>query len=393
MRLNDLMVFSSGIFFGTTGLLFEVGGNLQSSLRIIVIILAEILLLFSLNLKIDKKYFFPIVLFLIYFSSVCLSIVINNSSISYFFREAFFFGTVIVLYILLSNEEKVNIFFKGFMISFIILNAYYFFQIDFSQLMDPLYRKIGEYGANGVGKIAGFSIIFLVYFMYVTENKFLKVGMFILFLTSFIVITGAKSRTSIAMLFVAWLLMSYAIEKKRMAIISVILLFVVIVVNIEMLTLLIRLDDVTSTGEQNIYTLTGRTDIWHYGIELIKNNILFGIGPDRLESLTLWGEHITMDNSYLFIYLNSGALGFLSVLFVVFISFYNAISSLKFKSFYSILFLSGLLNTIVGISLTNIGTPDNFIIFFLLLMFSGINMKFLQSKEDRRYSSSTKRIL
>ena len=94
---------------------------------------------------------------------------------SFIVRELFFLSTIFCLYILLSYKEKIQVFFKGFIISLVILNFYYLSQIDYGMILEPLYRNFAEYGANGVGKIAAFTIVILAYFIYTTKSNIWKI--------------------------------------------------------------------------------------------------------------------------------------------------------------------------------------------------------------------------
>lgn len=371
---KDLLIVSAGLLFGITGLIFEVSGELQSVLRILVLVFADILILLSLRPKISKKYFPAIYLFGAYFISIGLSTIINDSEISFIVRELFFLSTIICLYILLSHEEKIQLFFKGFIISLIILNFYYLSQIDYGMIFDPLYRSFAKYGANGVGKIAAFTIVILVYFIYKAKSTIWKIVNSVTLFVPIVLLIASKSRTSFIFLIVSWILMLFILKQKKIAFFSIVFILIIVLFNLETIMLLVRLDDVTAGGEQNIYTLTGRTDIWMYGLELIKQNIFFGIGPYQSEELHMYGEHVTMDNSYLFLYLYAGMIGFIAIIILVLITIDNAFKNLKINPLFSVLLLGGYLNTIVGISLLNIGTPDNFLVLFLLLMFSGLKV-------------------
>ena len=126
------------------------------------------------------------------------------------------------------------------------------------------------------------------------------------------------------------------------------------------------------------FDLTGRLEIWTFLIELIRDNILFGVGfdglwqySDRFELIDLLGWRLTdAHNGYLEVLLQLGLVGFF--LFAVVFSFYASSvwylykANDQFKDIFVAIFIFIVLINIVSSHFLEVFSPVNFFMYMTI---------------------------
>lgn len=375
--MKNNLIFISGFLFGIAGWTIEFFPNNEFIFRTIIIIAAILLLLFSINFKLNRDDSKIIYYFLIYLMATTLSVFINEDSIQYIIREILLVVLVFCIISLLTDFIKFKIFISGLIISSSTLITYYFFKIDFANFFLSYYRFSTELGSTGIGEIG--LMLGVIYFNLIFKNNSKKESIvyLLLFVMSLVIILATKSRTSIILLCLSVFLYLYFEKKIKILILSIILLGIFSVINFNKIELILRVNPVVGyVGNNNITNLTGRTDIWAHGVELWQSSPLIGVGSSNAVAYAD-GHEAKLHNAYLQMIVSIGLFGFIPIIILFIRAFF------KFKksniTVFRILFLVGIISSFIESSLFNFGSPGNFL--FLLSFIFLLQSNNLKSKE------------
>jgi len=132
--------------------------------------------------------------------------------------------------------------------------------------------------ANGLGRIAAIFLIFS-FFNYIEKKISIKILLISLAL-GFVLLFGSWSRTSIVFMFFSIFACYVFLYRKKQIFIFGVILFVI---SLALMTLIYDLSAIASlitrTGDlTELFTLTGRTDIWRSTVFAIRDSYIFGYG-------------------------------------------------------------------------------------------------------------------
>ena len=279
MKLHKSPEF--GIYFTALLLPFEDLTTLFVDFTLIKLVLIMTLLVWLIQLSLDNKkapsvYELRFLFFVFLLSILSLLWAYNlESSI----KSLITFMQLIILLILmigvLDNEEKILLSIKIFLFSSIIATVVALFMIQTADLQFNRAVLLQGQNPNGFSRCIGISLIILIYALNsgnIIKSNFIKIGGILI--TGLIVIL-AQSRGTYAALLIGFIPLfinsSFKSKFKNMIIFS---LVAIILVN--------YFSDIL---EGNIFyrlehfgNLGGRLVIWQVGIEMIKDNLLFGVG-------------------------------------------------------------------------------------------------------------------
>ena len=138
--------------------------------------------------------------------------------------------------------------------------------------------------------------------------------------------------------------------------------------NYEKVSTLIRLKTYeTEVKGEKITKLTGRTELWKRGINIILKNPILGVGP--IKSRVKVDTHMgTYHNAYIQLLVTVGFLGFAPILLLLLVAIKRFIFD-KENFLIKLIFITGILSSIVENRLLNYGSPSSllFLISFIYL--------------------------
>lgn len=269
------------------------------------------------------------------------------------FRQIVFFIIVFIFFSFIKNREMITYYLSSLVIVSIILGLVIFYEIMtkglsiFSVQSNSFVQFSSLYSnPNEVGLLLNVSIpvmIGIVLIKRAEQNKFLFL-FYLALLFLFVVLLLTDSRASIGAVFLSSIYILWKLKSRYLKYILYIIIFA---------ALLIFLVPVLNEFF-GIYFRVGRIlentryDIWSMTFKIIKNNFLFGVGPDLFwtkiykylpvmlgsfeEHQIWWARTGTAHNFFLFKFAETGILGIISAvyLFVVFFKISRYVEK-KFK--------------------------------------------------------------
>lgn len=346
----------------------------QLILRFVFIVVSTAIIYIFFPVRFKNSYLLTILLLLFYLLIMVLTSINNNASPTNIIRELILFYSCFSIIVVLSAHDYLHYFLKGVYFSLILIIIFYFSKIEFSQFFSLLYRLRSGLNPNSIGTMA--VMLFIISLYRFNENIMKKERFisFILILISTTVLIATRSRTAIVMMFIAYITIHLFFNNKKTLAISFILAGIVIIINLEAFQNIIRLTTPADySGKKNITNLTGRLDIWKYGLQIIYDHFLIGVGPDK--AIVKVGSHMgSFHNAYIQLMVTAGALGFTPILLIL-LNAIKRVLSFKEDLLISIIFISGLFGTLVENRLLNFGSPGNLLFLIALLYLSRTNEK------------------
>jgi len=386
LKDRKFLLTIAGFIWGLSGFTVELvsSGAKQKALyiRLVFVLLSNVIILLFYNSKIRKEYFTTLILILLYIVFFNLSVVIHNAHINHILRESLLLITCITVILVLYEKEATQNLLNGIYYALTILVLFYFFHIDFAHFFSLLYRLQTNLNPNGIGTMAVMLFLLSLHSFYYKHNKKIRIAHLFIGLIALVVILATRSRTALVMAVFAFIVINYYRGNLKSIFITLLIITTLILSNFEDFNNIIRLTTPESySGKKNIANLTGRTDVWKKGFEIIKDNFLFGIGPDRAVSEAphnLGSFH----NAYIQLLITVGFVGFSTLLLLLVIAFSKLLirnENILFKS----IFLVGFIGSLAENRLLNFGSPGNllFLISFLYLSRMNIPPKFKQYKK------------
>lgn len=382
MSINKHNLISlAGFIWGLSGFTVELispdASLLQMLLRLFFVLASSLIILSTLKVKIKQKYYFAISLFFMYYIAYLTTSIIHGIMIVDAMRETFLLAMVLILYILFSNKLYFFDFIKGLIVSVGILVLYYFFHIDFFQIFTPFYRLFTGLNPNGIGTISVMTFTLSYFFLFskeYTKNKYIYL---ILTIMSIVIIFATKSRTSLLMLFFSFIILNIFFKNRKILIFSLLMVILVFILKYDAIETLLRLKSAEGySGPNNIYNLTGRTELWKHGWDVIKENLLFGVGP-KDAYVMVDGHKGTYHNAYIQLFITVGLFGFLPILIMLLLAIRAVILSSKLYLIKAI-FIVGIIGSMAESQLFNFGSPGNLLFLLALLYLMGIDKKRLK---------------
>ena len=392
-KIKNRVIFFAGIFWGLSGFSLEVVPENadQSALlvRFFFVITSVIIIFLSVPFKIKQHYLLPLALLLCYIIFFTFSAYINGSTFKLLIRELLLFLSFASIAILFSDKNQIMKFVNGLYISLTALILYYFINIDFANFWQPLYRLSTHLGPNGISARAVMFFILALYFFYTKEkDKYLN-SVFILI--SIVIVFATRSRTSIVMLIIAYFALILLLNKKKTFFFSFIILLLVIVYNLQTINILLRVSQPQIKNKANITNLTGRIGLWQKGMDVISENVFWGVGPDRdkVRVQDHWGSY---HNAYIQYMVTTGFLGFFPILLLIIMAsrnFFREKNDILFKS----IFVVGILGSFTENRLLNFGSPGNLLFLVTFVYFSKMDFKhYTKMHSDNKINFNNKTI-
>lgn len=237
---------------------------------------------------------------------------------------------------------------------------------------------------NNLGQTAGISVIFFAYQLFLQNSLYKKIFFLFFLIIAAILLLGSFSMTNILLvsIFTAFFLFSKSNKifeplGIRNKVVYIIIFFAIIFL-ITILTL--------GSGVYTKFfyligkdpTLTGRTDIWYLVLSQSINELITGVGfqsfwvPEHLSQMTLFQYWIPTQshNGYVDIILETGFVGLILFLFIVF-SFFKKIDLKEEKIWVLIVIYALLLN----FSESTLIRPHHFTNVFFYLSFWVVSFK------------------
>lgn len=301
----------------------------QNYILIIITFLLFFLLIKNLKKDMIKKNIPLLILVFICFISSLWSIDRNTTIRANIFLVLFI---IYSFYIIKFNDKNETINNFWIIFSFIsILNLFFIkFYPQYSIQVDETRYSIAYRGIFGhrnyLGLYSNISTLFCLYKLYEFKKFDRVIALFILFM-NFYLIFLSKSATSLSLFFLIIIIFSlqkfYKSNKFFLQCIFIILLF-------NFCILFLQNDFINRIIVEKLQrdiTFTGRTYIWEYVINAIKNRFLFGYGLNAF-----WGDNnysayyvrsimnaqiAHAHNGYLDIFLNIGLVGFIVYCFII----------------------------------------------------------------------------
>jgi len=362
-------IFIGGLIWGLSGFTPEIipssGDGVDLILRLLFLAVGLIFLTSSIAIKIQAKYYFSLSFFIIYLIVFLFVNILNTVSLNAVIREMILLIVVVVIFSILSSKDYIVFFLKGIFISLVLLTCYYFFSIDFSLFFSPFYRLFTHLNANGIGEIAAMTFALSYYAVFQNKRNKIKYFMIIMAFVSVIVVLATRSRTSLTMILVSYLFINTYWKNYKILIFTFIILLLLFIKEYDTLKIIFRMSD---SGMKNISNLTGRTEIWAHALGIIKENFLFGVGPNNAYAM-VDGHKSNFHNAYIQILVTSGLVSFLPILGILILSFRNFIFS-KNIFIIKIIFITGLLGSLAENHLFNFGSPANLLLLISILFLS-----------------------
>lgn len=375
----------SGFIWGLTGYSSELSESdtIMNLLQLVFILISSLIIVTTLKFKIHKKYFPAIGLIFMYIGSYIVSSILYGIELKGILRELFFIVIMLVLYILYSNKNCIEYFLYGLFLSIISIIIFYFLHIDFLNFFNVHYRIEMRQGSNAIGFIGVMAFIIAFYSIFSEDFNRIKKIFIIVSILAFVVVISTKSRTALLMLSIAFFIINIYFKNTKIIIISFISVFLFVFWKFDMLEAILRLQTPEGyAGGKNIYNLTGRTDLWLHALDVIKNNLLFGVGPAN--AFVMVDDHRgTYHNAYIQLLVEIGLMGSLPIFVLILQAFRKVIYSKRFILI-KIIFVVGFLVTLVEHSLLNFGSPANllFLMTFLYLIDFKMNTTILKSSKE-----------
>ncbi len=376
---NNKTIAFAGFIWGLSGFTIEIVGGepgfLDFFIRFLFMIVACAIIYTKIKIQIRKEYL-PTLLFLfIYLTFYLLSLLINKASTLFFIKELLLVFTAFTVIALMNKQENIHAFLRGIFFALSFLIFYYFINIEFSEFFSPFYRLYTQLNPNGIGTAAVMLFVISLYSFYSTDVKLEKYILFFNIFLSFLVILATRSRTSMVMMFLAFFAISFFFKKRKILIISSMILIGFIIYNFDTVSLIIRLDNPPGfAGPENISNLTGRTFLWKKGLNVFLNNFFIGVGPEKAKVKVI--NHMShYHNAYIQLMVTGGILTFFPILILVI----NAIKNFLMypaEPLLKVIFIVGFVSSLVENRLLNFGSPGNFLFllsFLSLNFFPGLN--------------------
>lgn len=373
--LINLAGFIWGLSGFTVEILSEGAFQQQLAFRLILIVISSSIIYFTLPFYIKKNNILTIILLLVYLLFFTITTVINNASVSNIIREIVLLYSSITIIIIISSKENIlTDFIQGLYYALILLGLFYFIHIEFTKLFSLFYRFETNLNPNGIGMIAVMLFSISMNRYYLNSKNREKIFHLLAILVSVIIVIATRSRTSLAMMLIAFILLNILFKKKHILAISLIIGSLVVIYNLETFENLIRLSNPAGySGNKNFGNLTGRTNLWKQGLEIISNNFFFGVGPDRavVKIDYHWGS---FHNAYIQLLVTVGVLGFIPLFVLVFLAIKRTIF-FKDDFLLTIIFIIGFLGSFLENRLLNFGSPGNLLFLISLLYLGRIRKK------------------
>lgn len=269
--------------------------------------------------------------------SMLLSSILGINTLSSLADTLKFFIRYILIFLVLLYFYKNDFFDKEFIMKIIIisltvyaldglyqyLTGYDFFKgksLMGDGLTGPIFNRNIFGFIMGIGSIITFSLLFQEYY----NSRYFKYIIFILFLLMIFNLFFSMSRASwlffmiYFLLCVPYLYKNNLLNKKRLAMISV-MIFLIIVLFVSNDSLLIRLNSLLNGNSSH------RFELWMETLPYIRESFLFGYGIDTY-TIVVTNKFSGIHNSFIEIFLFLGVFGFLSYLYffrIVFLEIYK----------------------------------------------------------------------
>jgi len=366
---------TAGFIWGLSGFTFELvaeGANQKALIvRFLFMFISSLVIFLTVPFRLKKSYVPAILLLLIYLLTFTYSTFINNSTFNILLREILLNIAALAIYLILFDKEQLDNFIKGIFSSLSILIIFYSFNINFTKMLQPLYRLSTHLNPNGIGSRSAMLFAISLYLFIAAENKRKKILYSILFIVSFLVILATRSRTSLVMAIIAFFTLILLLKMKKTFIISAVFLVLIVFLNYQTISTVLRISIREDQGRRTLSNLTGRTEIWNKGLTLISKNFLFGVGPDRAQ-VRVQNHMGSFHNAYIQLFVMVGFVGFFPILILLFNAFKNVIF-FKNDVLLKLIFITGIFGSLSESRLLNFGSPGNLLFFISFLYFNTFN--------------------
>ena len=370
------LILLSGLIWGLSGFTVEIiADNSFKALavRFLFILVPFVIIYSNLIIKINKNYLINLILFLFYIFIINLNAIIFGLDTAYILREIILLFSFIKILILLNEEIFIKSFINGVFYSLILLVFYYVTQLDFSKVLFPIYRFETNLNPNGVGIITVMLFIITLYKLHFSK-KWKKIFLTFVNLLSFLVVFATKSRTVLVIMTVVYFLNHIHFRNKRILILTTLIMVLIVSFNYEKFSTLIRLKTYeTEVKGEKITKLTGRTELWKRGINIILKNPILGVGP--IKSRVKVDTHMgTYHNAYIQLLVTVGFLGFAPILLLLLVAIKRFIFDEE-NFLIKLIFITGILSSIVENRLLNYGSPSSLLFLISFIYLSRIKLK------------------
>lgn len=373
---KENLILLSGFIWGLSGFTVEILADNSFkalALRFLFILIPFIIIYSNLVFKINKNYLLSLILFSAYILVVLLNAMVFGFEKTYLLREIILFFSFVTILILLNKNVFIKQFINGVYYSLILLVFFYFTRLDFSKIFSPIYRFETNLNPNGVGIITVMLFMISLYKIHLTSKKIHKFFLILINLMSFLVIFAAKSRTVLIIMTLGFIFLNVYFKNKKILLLTTLVLLIVVSMNYNKFSTLIRLRTYeTEVKGQKITKLTGRTELWKKGINIIFKNPVLGVGP--IKSKVKVDTHIgTYHNAYIQLLVTVGFLGFLPILIMLIVAFKRLVFD-KENFLIKVIFITGILSSLVENRLLNYGSPPNLLFFISFIYLSRIKL-------------------
>lgn len=365
-----------GFIWGLSGFLVEFfsESSMLPVLQIAFVIVPLVGLALTQKIRIAPGHSTLGIVFLWYLVAVTISIVFNDNSYSYFFRELLLLAVVLMMVVLLSNGDVFQDFAKGLLYSLMLLVLFYASKIEFIQLLAPYYRlgdpalstNAGGQGPNGIGSFGALAFVVSYYWLLGGATGRVKKALWAMTVLSLLVVIATRSRTSMGMVVLSFLIVSLMYRKYQVLWVSLMLLMVVVVWRYDQLSSVFRLENAAGyRGDARLENFAGRTALWQNGIASFLDHPIIGVGPGNAFEL-IGGEKKTYHNAFVQTLVSLGLVGTLPLITLVVVAARNIFARHK-SNLAKAVFMVGIVATTTESKLLNYGTPANFLFFLSVL--------------------------
>lgn len=289
-------------------------GSLNTVFAMMLLLTTLITVLINRKIKKFPKSF----LLLAVFMFISLASIFWSAEISDSILKAMLYAQLIFIfwcvYEFIDNKVRMHNVLKSFVLGCAVIaiqSLYFYFTMGPSIYTSSRFVLEG-YNANSLGIILAIGLVISIYLLFNESKKyfiFLPLGLFVVLLTG--------SRTALIMVvlvsvFTLFYMFRYKVRFRK----TIGLLFIVFAIYIWNSTPEAQLSRLSSIGnELTSGTLNSRTVIWDAGIQVFKENPVFGVGVGSFQEATVGssvlGVEMSSHNSYLSILVENGLLGFL----------------------------------------------------------------------------------
>ncbi|MBL1213616.1 MAG: O-antigen ligase family protein [Ignavibacteriae bacterium] len=287
--------------------------DINETLRLIVNALIIILLSYyfikkyGFDLKSIPKLPQPILTFILFIiaSTFLSSLFSTNKSIGLYFltKEVIFFFLVYLFFSFIENENNIRYYIYALIFPAIIVSVSVIYSFFTTDMLLFMFQTLGFASSTAyIGNIASVGglltiTIALTFYLIIINNQGKRRNVNILYLILILQILGlilTNSRAAYLGSFVsfAFVILSYFNDKRKLIIISSVLVIAIILVSnpklVDAFLLLIRAERVFENPRYNL---------WDISFNIIKDNTLFGSGPGNF-SAYMYKYNPTMLNSF-----------------------------------------------------------------------------------------------